>query len=186
MPAYAVGADLDNIAALFGITRLTITPAVPKFLLALRTVNDGKLWRFLRPIIARRLPPERFHPIAVDPPCSLPSPVRPCGATDLAPCACPHYSLFCGQENGIMSKSMTLNVRVSGSLSDFVSANIGDTGSYENVSEYVRDLIRRDKERVESERLALLKAELTAAFSVPESEYLPLDANAIFARNVRN
>jgi len=85
-----------------------------------------------------------------------------------------------------MSKSMTLNVRVSGSLSDFVSANIGDAGSYENVSEYVRDLIRRDKERVESERLALLKAELTAAFSVPESEYLPLDANAIFARNVRN
>lgn len=27
MPAYAVGADLDNIGALFGITRLTITPA---------------------------------------------------------------------------------------------------------------------------------------------------------------
>lgn len=27
MPAYAVGADLDNIAALFGIMRLTITPA---------------------------------------------------------------------------------------------------------------------------------------------------------------
>lgn len=27
MPAYATGADLDNIAALFGITRLTITPA---------------------------------------------------------------------------------------------------------------------------------------------------------------
>lgn len=85
-----------------------------------------------------------------------------------------------------MSKSMTLNVRVSGSLSDFVSANIGDAGAYENVSEYVRDLIRRDKERVESERLALLKAELTAAFAVPESEYLSLDADAIFARNARN
>jgi phage-related baseplate assembly protein len=27
MPAYAVGTDLDNIAALFGITRFTITPA---------------------------------------------------------------------------------------------------------------------------------------------------------------
>ena len=27
MPAYAVGADLDNIAALFGITRFTLTPA---------------------------------------------------------------------------------------------------------------------------------------------------------------
>ena len=85
-----------------------------------------------------------------------------------------------------MSKSMTLNVRVSGSLSDFVSANIGDTGAYENVSEYVRDLIRRDKERVERDRLALLKAELTAAFAVPESEYLPLDADAIIARNAQN
>jgi phage-related baseplate assembly protein len=29
MPAYAVKADLDHIAALFGITRLTITPANP-------------------------------------------------------------------------------------------------------------------------------------------------------------
>lgn len=29
MPAYAVGADLDNIAALFGIVRFTITPANP-------------------------------------------------------------------------------------------------------------------------------------------------------------
>lgn len=27
MPAYAVGADLDNLAALFGVTRLVITPA---------------------------------------------------------------------------------------------------------------------------------------------------------------
>ncbi|GAY24174.1 MULTISPECIES: addiction module antitoxin [Sphingobium] len=85
-----------------------------------------------------------------------------------------------------MSKSITLNVRVSGSLSDFVSANVGEAGAYENVSEYVRDLIRRDKERVESERLALLKAELTAAFAVSESEYLPLDADAIIARNARN
>jgi phage-related baseplate assembly protein len=30
MPAYAVGADLDNIAALFGIVRLLITPANPQ------------------------------------------------------------------------------------------------------------------------------------------------------------
>lgn len=29
MPAYAIGADLDNIAALFGITRFEITPADP-------------------------------------------------------------------------------------------------------------------------------------------------------------
>lgn len=30
MPAHAVGADLDNIAAIFGITRFTLTPADPR------------------------------------------------------------------------------------------------------------------------------------------------------------
>lgn len=30
MPAYAVGVDLDNIAALFGIVRFVITPADPQ------------------------------------------------------------------------------------------------------------------------------------------------------------
>ena len=84
-----------------------------------------------------------------------------------------------------MSKQMTLNVRVSGALSEFVAANVGDVGTYENVSEYVRDLIRRDKERVEAERLLVLRAELTAAFAAPESDYQPLDADAIFARNAR-
>lgn len=85
-----------------------------------------------------------------------------------------------------MSKPMTLNVRVSGALSDFVSANIGDDGAYENVSEYVRDLIRRDKKRVESEHMALLKAELAVAFAAPEHDYHPLDADAIIARNDRS
>jgi len=85
-----------------------------------------------------------------------------------------------------MSKPMTLNVRVSGALSDFVSTNIGDAGAYENVSEYVRDLIRRDKERVESERLALLQAELVSAFAAPEGDYQSLDADAVIARNAHN
>ena len=46
----------------------------------------------------------------------------------------------------------------------YSSPNIGDAGAYENVSEYVRDLIRRDKERVESERLALLKGRVGRCF----------------------
>ncbi len=37
-----------------------------------------------------------------------------------------------------MPKPMTLNVRVSGALGDFVATNVGDDGAYENVSEYVR------------------------------------------------
>ena len=82
-----------------------------------------------------------------------------------------------------MSKSMTLNVRVSGALGEFVAANVGDDGAYDNVSEYVRDLIRRDKERVENEAFERLKAELTRAFAAPESAYQSLDADAVIARN---
>ncbi|MFA7604866.1 MAG: addiction module antitoxin [Novosphingobium sp.] len=80
---------------------------------------------------------------------------------------------------------MTLNVRVSGTLSEFVASNIGGDGAYENVSEYVRDLIRRDKARAETEGFERLKAELTAAFAAPESAYVALDAETVIARNAR-
>ncbi|WP_066700661.1 ribbon-helix-helix domain-containing protein [Sphingobium amiense] len=82
-----------------------------------------------------------------------------------------------------MNKPLTLNVRVSGALGEFVAANVGETGAYENVSEYVRDLIRRDMVRVESERLALLKAELQQAFAAPDSDFMSLDAASLFARH---
>lgn len=82
-----------------------------------------------------------------------------------------------------MSRTTTMTVRIGGALSDFVSANVGDEGSYENVSEYIRDLIRRDKERVEAERFNRLKAELTHAFAAPEEAYKPLTAEELIARN---
>jgi len=84
-----------------------------------------------------------------------------------------------------MNKPMTLNVRIGGALSDFVASNVGDQGAYENVSEYVRDLIRRDKERTEAEQFARLKADLERAFAAPESSYASLDAEAVIARNRR-
>ncbi|ARU18474.1 addiction module antitoxin (plasmid) [Croceicoccus marinus] len=80
---------------------------------------------------------------------------------------------------------MTLNVRVSGALKDFVARNVGEDGAYDNVSEYVRDLIRRDKERLEAEQFARLKAELKTAFAVPESAYHTLDVDTVIARNAR-
>ncbi len=82
-----------------------------------------------------------------------------------------------------MSKSMTLNVRVSGALSEFVAANVSETGAYENVSEYVRDLIRRDMQRAEAEAYERLEAELTKAFAAPDSAYKALNAEAVIARN---
>lgn len=53
----------------------------------------------------------------------------------------------------------------------------------ENVSEYIRDLIRRDKERAEKEAFERLKAELALAFATPESSYKPLSAAEVIARN---
>ena len=82
-----------------------------------------------------------------------------------------------------MSRTTTMTVRLSGVLSEFVAANVGDDGAYENVSEYVRDLIRRDKERAEQAAFDRLKAELTHAFVAPDSSYKPLTAADIIQRN---
>jgi Arc/MetJ-type ribon-helix-helix transcriptional regulator len=82
-----------------------------------------------------------------------------------------------------MSKPMTLNVRVSGALGEFVAANVGHDGVYENVSEYVRDLIRRDMARTRDEAFERLKAELTRAFAAPDSEYHLVTAEDVIARN---
>lgn len=79
--------------------------------------------------------------------------------------------------------SMTMTVRVGGTLSEFVAANVGEDGAYENVSEYILDLIRRDKERVEQVAFERLKAELTRAFAAPESTCQPLTAAEVIARN---
>lgn len=84
-----------------------------------------------------------------------------------------------------MTKTMTLNVRVSGALGDFVAANVGAEGAYENVSEYVRDLIRRDRARVEGEAFDRLKAELQRAFTAADSSYQSLDAESVIARGRR-
>lgn len=82
-----------------------------------------------------------------------------------------------------MSRTTTMTVRVSGALSEFVAANVGEGGAYENVSEYIRDLIRRDKERVEREGFERLKAELGRAYAAPEDSYRPLTAAEVIARN---
>jgi antitoxin ParD1/3/4 len=82
-----------------------------------------------------------------------------------------------------MARMTTMTVCLSGALSEFVSARVGEDGNYENVSEYVRDLIRRDKERTEQEAFDRLKAELTRAFAAPDDTYRPLSAADVIARN---
>ncbi len=82
-----------------------------------------------------------------------------------------------------MTQTTTMTVRVSGALSEFVASNVGERGTYENISEYVRDLIRRDKERAEREAFDRLKAELVSAFAAPDESYHPLSAAEVIARN---
>ena len=82
-----------------------------------------------------------------------------------------------------MTQTTTMTVRVSGALSEFVASNVGERGAYENISEYVRDLIRRDKERSEREAFDRLKAELVSAFAAPDESYHPLSAAEVIARN---
>ncbi|MFC5568116.1 type II toxin-antitoxin system ParD family antitoxin [Rubellimicrobium aerolatum] len=82
-----------------------------------------------------------------------------------------------------MSHTITMTVRLSGALSEFVASNVGEHGAYETTSEYLRDLIRRDKERVEREAFDRLEAELARAFAAPEDSYHPLTAAEVIARN---
>ena len=77
----------------------------------------------------------------------------------------------------------TLTVRVSGTLGESVAANVGEQGDYESVSEYLRDLIRRDKERMQQQAFERLQAELTQAFAAPDASYRPLSAADVIARN---
>lgn len=66
--------------------------------------------------------------------------------------------------------SMSINVRVSGAPKRHVGTTTSE-GDFESVSEYVRDLIRRDKAAQEEVAFEAVKAHLQAAFSVPQSEY---------------
>lgn len=84
-----------------------------------------------------------------------------------------------------MSTQTTMTVRVSGTLAEFVASNVGEGGAYDNVSEYIRDLIRRDKARVEREAFERLKAELQHAFAAADDTFEPLTAAEVISRNRR-
>ena len=81
-----------------------------------------------------------------------------------------------------MSETLNLNVRLKGTLRDHVIREL-DTGIYDNVSEYVRALIRRDYEKADQVAFEKLKAQLQADFSVSDGDCVSLTAEDIFARN---
>jgi Arc/MetJ-type ribon-helix-helix transcriptional regulator len=78
------------------------------------------------------------------------------------------------------NKSMSVNVRISGTLRDHVERTTSE-GDYESVSEYVRDLIRKDKARREEQAFTDVKARLKAAFAEQRSSYETVSATQIRA-----
>ena len=82
-----------------------------------------------------------------------------------------------------MPREGTLTIRLTGRLNDFKQANVGADGVYEDAGEYIRDLIRRDKDRAELAAFDRLKAQLTHDFAARDELYKPLTAAEVIARN---
>jgi hypothetical protein len=82
-----------------------------------------------------------------------------------------------------MAPTTTVTVRTIGTPSEFVALNAGKDGTHENNSEYLGDLLRRDKERAERKAHERLKVELARAFAAPDEDYRLLTAAEVIARN---
>ncbi len=72
-----------------------------------------------------------------------------------------------------------VNVRISGKLKEFISLQVGPDGLYENASEYVRDLIRKDYSRQEELKMDLLYKRLMPGMKADEKEFLEFDPEKI-------
>ena len=78
--------------------------------------------------------------------------------------------------------SESINVRVTGELRKFVNFQTGVKGVYETPSEYIRDLIRRDKEHDENEGWSWLVNHLQEGIEADESEFTPVSAQQVIER----
>ena len=81
-----------------------------------------------------------------------------------------------------MAKSMNLSVRLTEPLTEYVSGRVGPEGDYDNASEYVRDLIRRDREREERRAFERLRATLQEAFAQPDEDAVEMTLEQFVAR----
>ncbi|MCF6355625.1 MAG: hypothetical protein L3J26_11095 [Candidatus Polarisedimenticolaceae bacterium] len=75
-----------------------------------------------------------------------------------------------------------VNIRVTGELRKHLQQQIGQHGLYENASEYMRALIRRDL-KSRQEAWEWLRKELEPAIRADESAYVEVAADDVIARN---
>ncbi len=72
-----------------------------------------------------------------------------------------------------------VNVRLSGKLKEFISLQTGPNGIYENASEYVRDLIRKDYLHHEELKMELLHKHLMPGMNADEKDFIEFDPEKI-------
>ena len=77
---------------------------------------------------------------------------------------------------------MNLSVRLTEPLTEYVSGRVGPEGDYDNASEYVRDLIRRDREREERRAFERLRATLQEAFAQSDEDAVEMTLEQFVAR----
>ena len=83
-----------------------------------------------------------------------------------------------------MPKMTSLNVRVGGALQEYVAQATGHSGAYDNASEYVRDLIRKDMVQSEQNAFAAKQTALQQAFALPKAAYRQVSMEQIIERNL--
>lgn len=78
--------------------------------------------------------------------------------------------------------SESIHVRVNGRLQDHIRQQTGDSGLYENASEYIRALIRRDIQNSD-EAWDWLQRHLEPGLRADESEFIEVTAEDVIRRN---
>jgi antitoxin ParD1/3/4 len=78
--------------------------------------------------------------------------------------------------------SQHINVRVKGELQTHLQQQIGEHGLYENASEYIRSLIRKDL-LSRKEAWEWLRRELEPAMRASEDEFVAVSAQDVINRN---
>ncbi|MGO4830864.1 type II toxin-antitoxin system ParD family antitoxin [Rhizobiaceae sp. 2RAB30] len=76
----------------------------------------------------------------------------------------------------------SIHVRVGGQLQAHLQQQIGENGLYENASEYIRALIRRDLQ-TRNEAWDWLKREIEPGMRADESEFVAVSAEDVIRRN---
>lgn len=78
--------------------------------------------------------------------------------------------------------SESIHVRVTGPLQAHVRQQVGEDGLYENASEYIRALIRRDL-KGQTEAWDWLQKKLEPALRADEADYVSVSAEDVIRRN---